>query len=242
MKARLLALLLVGTGFVVTPSGQAKPRAVIVTGEDTCVCHVWKETSVAIKEVLDAGSAFSTVQIENDPNFIGTDAFLGFDVAVIDFRNAKPLANDAAVQANLLKFLEAGKGLVTTHWANGAFPYWNEYTNIVGRSQVSRHDKRGPFTVRILDQNHPVTRGMKDFETDDELYWDNKMGYRPTTTLAAARSNMHTNGEFSQALVVQYGNGRVFNTPLGHDAKALHMPGTSELLRRGTAWAAGILK
>ena len=44
------------------------------------------------------------------------------------------------------------------------------------------------------------------------------------------------------ALTVQYGNGRVFMTPLGHDVKAIQIPGTAELIRRGAAWAAGVLK
>jgi type 1 glutamine amidotransferase len=238
LVASLLGVVLVG----VVVTGRQAPRAVIVTGENSFNGHVWKDTSAALKGILDAGKAFSAVQIEADPTFIGTDAFLEYDVAVFDFRNAKPLANDAAAQANLLKFLEQGKGLVTIHWANGAFPYWNEYTNIVGRSQVSRHDKRGPFTVRIVDPNNPITRGLKDYEADDELYWDNKMGYRRTTTLATAQSNIHVNGEFAMALTVEYGKGRVFMTPLGHDVKALNVPGTAELVRRGTAWAAGVLK
>ena len=44
------------------------------------------------------------------------------------------------------------------------------------------------------------------------------------------------------ALTLQYGRGRVFNTTLGHDLKALQAQGTAELIRRGTAWAVGILK
>ncbi len=236
--AALIAVVTLGAA----PTARQQPRAVIVTGENSFSGHVWKETSVAVKSILDAGKGFSTVDVQNDPNFIGTEPFLAYDVAVFDFRNAKPLANDAAVQANILKFLEMGKGLVTIHWANNAFPYWTEWTNIVGRSQVSRHDKRGPFTVRIVDPNNVVTKGMKDYETDDELYWDSKMGYRPTTTLAVARSNIHVNDDFAQAVTVQYGNGRVFMTQLGHDVKALNVPGTAELVRRGTAWAAGVLK
>jgi type 1 glutamine amidotransferase len=41
------------------------------------------------------------------------------------------------------------------------------------------------------------------------------------------------------AFVLQYGKGRVFHTTLGHDARAIQMSGTAELLRRGCAWAAG---
>jgi type 1 glutamine amidotransferase len=40
------------------------------------------------------------------------------------------------------------------------------------------------------------------------------------------------------AFVFTYGKGRVFNTPLGHDVKAIQMPGVAELVRRGCAWAA----
>ena len=244
MRIRALVAVAIAAAVLsaVPADARQQPRAVIVTGENSFNGHVWKETSVALKAVLDGSKTFSVVDIQNDPNFIGTEPFLGYDVAVFDFRNAKPFANDEAIQANILKFLEAGKGLVTIHWANNAFPYWNEWTKIVGRSQVSRHDKRGPFTVRITDPANPITKGMTDYEADDELYWDNKMGYRPSTTLAVAESNIHRKAEFSMAVTVEYGKGRVFMTQLGHDVKAINIPGTAELIRRGTAWAAGALK
>ena len=41
------------------------------------------------------------------------------------------------------------------------------------------------------------------------------------------------------AFVYEYGKGRVFQTVLGHDAAALRNPGTAELVRRGSTWAAG---
>jgi type 1 glutamine amidotransferase len=241
IRALLIAMIAIVT-LGIAATARQQPRAVIVTGENSFKGHVWQETSAALKAILESGKAFSAVQIENDPNFIATDAFLGYDVAIFDFRNAKPFPQDEAMQANILKFLEQGKGLATIHWANNAFPYWNEFTNIVGRSQISRHDKRGPFTVRIVDQNNPITKGIKDYETDDELYWDNKMGYRPTTTVAVASSNIHKNADFAMALTLEYGKGRVFMTQLGHDVKALNVPGTAEIIRRGTAWAAGVLK
>src|SRR6476646_4072156 len=112
------------------PQGQraaAPPRpkrAVIVTGEDSFNGHVWKDTSAELKNILDAGKDFAEVVIQPDPNFIASDEFLTFDVAIFDFRNQNPLAQDEKVQANLLKFLGQPKGLVTVHWANGAFPYW----------------------------------------------------------------------------------------------------------------------
>jgi type 1 glutamine amidotransferase len=224
----------------------AKPagpkRAVIVTGENSFNGHVWKDTSAEIKNILDAGKDFGEVVIQPDPNFIASDEFLTFDVAIFDFRNQNPLAQQEKVEANLLRFLgTANKGLVTVHWANGAFPFWPEFVNIVGRAQLSVHDRRGPFMVKIVSPNHPITRDLQDFETNDELFWDTKIGNRTITPVAVATSNVHF-ADFPMALELQYNRARVFNTTLGHDVKALKVPGTAALIRRGTAWAAGLLK
>ena len=217
-------------------------RVAIVTGEDSYAGHLWKDTSAELKTILEAGKPDFNfeVTIEADPNFLATPEIFKYDVLIFDFRNAEPLAQDEKDKANLLKFLDKGKGLVTTHWANDAFPYWPEYNNIVGRSQQLHHDKRGPFTVKIVDHESPITKGMADFQTDDELYYDNKDGSIPVQILATAHSNVK-DSDFPMALTVHYKKGRVFNTPLGHDVQALQVPQVGELIRRGTAWAAGTL-
>jgi type 1 glutamine amidotransferase len=220
--------------------GAPRPkRAVIVTGENSFNGHVWKDTSAELKNILDAGKDFAEVVIQPDPNFIASDDFLTYDVAIFDFRNANPLPMEDKVEANLLKFLGQPKGLVTIHWANGAFPYWPEFVNIVGRAQQSVHDPRGPFTVKIVNPNHPITLGMKDYETDDELFWDTKEGNKTITPVAVAQSKVHFR-DFPMAFEFLYLRARVFNTTMGHDVKALKVAGTAELIRRGTAWAANI--
>lgn len=138
---------------------------------------------------------------------------------------------------NLLRFVSDGKGLAVIHYASGAFEGWPEFPNLIGRAQQKRHDKRGPFTLTITNPDHPVTRGMKDFETDDELFIE-LQGDRPIELLATARSKI-TGTDHPMALVLDYGKGRVFHTALGHDEKALRFSGPSELIRRGAAWAAG---
>ena len=227
------------------PGQKAPPRpkkAVIVTGENSHNGHPWKDTSAEIKNILDAGKDFAEVVIQPDPNYIASDEFLTYDVAIFDFRNQNRLAQEEKVEANLLKFLgSANKGLVTIHWANGAFPYWPEYLNIVGRAQQSVHDPRGPFGVKINNPNHPITKGITDYEADDELYWDFTMGNRPINPVAVATSKVRY-AEFPMAFEQHYSRARVFNTSLGHDVRALKVPGTAELIKRGTAWAAWILR
>jgi len=224
-----------------TPGSAQRPiRVVIVTGENSYSGHVWKETSAELGKILEADKRMQ-VEIRDDPNMPGDNGIFSYDVAVLDFRNAKPLDYDERVRENLVKFLEEGNGLVLIHWANGAFPYWPEFVNIAGRAQQSKHDPRGSFTVKIADPNHPITRGMKDFETDDELYYDFKEGARPIHVLATAHSKV-LDRDSPLVLTVDYGKGRVFNTSLGHDVKALKVPEVARLIRRGTAWAGGALE
>ena len=194
-KTRAIVLLIVGVAVVLASGSAAHARqekrairVAIVTGEDSYPGHLWKDTSAELKTILEAGKPEFDfeVTIEDDPNFLATAGIFKYDVLIFDFRNAKPLGQDEKAKANLLKFLGKGKGLVTVHWANDAFPYWPEYNNIVGRSQQLHHDKRGPFTVKIIDHDSPITKGMADFETDDELYYDNKDGSIPVQILATA--------------------------------------------------------
>ena len=71
--------------------------------------------------------------------------------------------------------------------------------------------------------------------------WDHAQGNRTIVPVAVATSNVHFQ-DFVMAHTQQYLRSRVFNTSLGHDVKALQMPGTAELIRRGAAWVGNVLK
>lgn len=213
-------------------------RALIVTGVDwpgrppKVPGHVWKETGPALKEVLEADKRFQVTIVE-DPGFLASDELFKFDEIVLHFKNYDPVPQEEKAKANLLKFVQEGKGAVVIHYASGAFENWPEFRSLVGRTQGKRHDKRGPFSVKIVNRDHPVTKGMEDFETDDELFIE-LTGDRPIEVLATARSNI-TGNDHPMAFVLEYGKGRVFHTTLGHDARAIRMPGAAELIRRGAA-------
>jgi type 1 glutamine amidotransferase len=73
---------------------------------------------------------------------------------------------------------------------------------------------------------------------NDELYRCLVDG-RPVQLLATARSKI-TGKDYPMAFAFEYGKGRVFHTPLGHDVRAIESPGTAELLRRSCLWAGGL--
>jgi uncharacterized protein len=217
-------------------AGNDAVRVLLVTGVDPA--HNWRLTTPAIRNVLEQDKRLQ-VRVVEDPEFLASPAVMDYDVVFLHFENDKPLRNGQAARENLAKFVKGGKGLVVYHFACGAFSDWPEFPELAGKvwDRKTFHDPRRPYPVKIVDQNHPITRGMKDFQADDELYTC-LTGQRDVQLLAVARSIV-TGKDHPMAFVLEYGKGRVFNTPLGHDAKSIQMPGVAELVRRGCLWAAG---
>jgi len=216
-----------------------RARVLIVTGIDY-PGHKWRQTAPALKQVLEKDPRLQATIVE-DFNLMADPALAKFDVIVLHFMPWKVAPPTKAARENLARVLASGKGLVIIHFACGAFPDWPEFVKLAGKvydRTLRGHDPRGAFKVRIVNHDHPITRGLSDLETNDELYTC-LAGQTPITILAVAKSKVDGK-DYPMAFVLNYGKGRVFHSPLGHDVKALTMPGVAELLRRGTAWAAGL--
>lgn len=214
-------------------------RILIVTGLDY-PGHHWWETTPVLQDELAKDSRLK-VEVLNDPYKLDVTNLSRYDALILHFMNwEKPDPNERSKE-NLRRFVDRGGGLVVIHFACGAFQGWPDYASLIGRvyDRTNTHDPRGPFTVTVVNTNHPITRGMAaTFDTDDELYTC-LMGDKPVELLANARSKV-TKRDHPMGFVHQFGKGRVFLTPLGHDTKALRAPGPAELIRRATAWVAGL--
>ncbi len=112
-----------------------------------------------------------------------------------------------------------------------------------GKGDGSGHRYTGPFTVTVRDSQHPITKGMPKewLHVRDELY-DNMRGpIENVKVLATAYSDGQKKGtgvHEPMIWTVGYGKGRVFHTPMGHDANAMRCHGFAATLTRGTEWAA----
>ena len=222
----------------VAPS-QAKARVLLVTGQDY-PGHPWRQTAPLVAQLLRQDARLDVSVIE-DPHFLDSSALNAYDVVVLHFMNWECPAPWAAARENLRRFVAGGKGLVLLHFACGAFQDWPEFRNLAGRSwdpKLRGHDPRGPFQVEFTSAVHPITKGLKPFTTDDEMYTC-LAGDRPITVLAQARSKVDGK-DYPMAFVFEYEKGRVFHSPLGHDVKAIDIPEVAELFLRGCAWAAGL--
>lgn len=215
-------------------------RVLIVTGIDY-PGHVWRETAPVLRSILEEEPRL-TVRIAEDPHFLDSPAIADYDVILLHFQNWEVPGPGIAARENLRRFVVNGGGLVSVHFACGAWHgEWPEFETIVGRvwhgPKGLQHDPRGRFLVRIMDEQHPVTRGIEDFETDDELYTC-LTGEAPIHVLAEATSAVDGK-EHPMVFVRSYGGGRVFLTTLGHDRVAFLSGAVPQLIRQGCLWASG---
>ena len=215
-------------------------KVLIVTGQDY-PGHVWRETAPALRRLLTEDSRF-VVHLLEDPQALVSATLTNYQVVLLHFQNWQQPGPGAAARENLRRYVAEGGGLMSVHFACGAWHgEWPEFQNILGRvwrgTDGPQHDRRGKFTVQIVDSDHPVTRGLKDFETDDELYTC-LVGEAPIHLLAQAKSQVDQR-EHPMAFTREFGTGRVFLTTLGHDVKAFTNSYVPRLLRQACAWTAG---
>jgi uncharacterized protein len=245
----LTALVVLGGDWVsaapATIAAKEKARILLVTGVDY-PGHLWRETAPALAEALRRDPRLAAVTVE-DPGFLDSAAINNYDLILLHFQNWEQPGPGERARENLRQFVEGGKGVALVHFACGAwFGEWPEFAKIAGRAWFGpspgpgkqQHDPYGVFRVELVKPEHPVVRGMVDFETQDELYTCLE-GDHPIEVLAHAKSKLDGKS-YPMAFVSHYGKGRTFHCVLGHDAKALSFPGVQELYRRGCAWAAGL--
>ncbi|MEW5978605.1 MAG: ThuA domain-containing protein [Acidobacteriota bacterium] len=142
-----------------------------------------------------------------------------------------------------LSVLERGKPTVFLHHALGSYVKWDGYGEIVGgRANFGRevvewapntkfqHDVA--FRVHIADKNHPITKGLDDFEILDETY-------RHFAVNAAAHVLLTTDHPSSGKIIGwthQYKKSPVVYLQLGHGPSAYNNPNFRTLLTRSIQW------
>lgn len=214
-------------------------RILLVTGLEY-PGHPWRQTAPALAEAIEKDPRLQVQILENAHALTNLD-LTPYKALVLNYMNWEQPAPGAAARENLRKFVADGGGFALVHFACGAWQDWPEFRNLAGRAwnpKLRPHDPRGKFTVNITAVKHPITEGLKDFETDDELYTCLD-GDRPIEILAKATSKVDQK-DYPMAFVLNYEKGRVFHCVLGHDLKAISFPEVLELYRRGVAWAAGL--
>ncbi len=244
MHRRLFMALLIGLSLTLPATltqaeEPSKIQVLMVTGDDVAPAHNWREISEATREMLVKTGRFD-VRVCEDPAILESAAALeNYDViAFMLFNRSLPMLSDAG-QENLLNFVRQGKGFYVQHLASASYGKWEEFGKLCGRHWVmgtSGHGPRSVFECQIADSDHPITKGLKDFQISDELY-AKLQGDEKIQVLVTADSDWSNRTE-PMVFVRDYGQGRSVHNAMGHDRKAITNPSCAALIARGVEWAA----
>jgi uncharacterized protein len=155
-----------------------------------------------------------------------------------------------AQKANFQALLKKGVGLVVWHHALADCQGWPEFEKIAGCKFWLAAGERpdgtkvppsgtgwGTFKLHVTDPNHPITKGVKDFDVQDESY--NKQTF--TKDIHVLLTTEDPKSDKNIAWVVQYDKARIFGFQSGHDVKVWANPGFRQVLANGLRWVAGKL-
>ncbi len=237
----LTSVCLVALCFCIAGNAAEKPaqiRALLITGDDVSA-HPWREISETTREILVKSGKFD-VKVCEDPLILESQTALNtYDVIVFTICSRRLAELPVQAQENLLNYVKSGKGFFVQHLATASFPKWEEFGKMCGRKWVmgtSGHGPRAVFEAKVVDKEHPITAGLSNFETDDELY-AKLQGTGEIHVLVQADSNWSKKTE-PLVFTLSYGKGRVVQNAFGHDRKALMTPSVQTIITRGVEWAA----
>jgi uncharacterized protein len=255
LRTRSAGALLLGAFWLAPAQAPpAKIQALIITGQNG---HDWRATTPVLRKLLEDTGRFE-VRITEEFRGAGRETLAPYDVVILNYYDKKQpeLRWGERAETALENYVRGGKGLVVYHFALAAVDGWTEYEKMCGanwRPNNGHHSARHDFTLEIRDKEHPVTRGMKPSfpQVNDELYanlkwqpegsyhvlataWDDHSRYKPGEKQPIPGPGL----DQPMLWTVNYGNGRVFVTALGHDPDAMRSAGFIATLTRGAQWAA----
>ncbi|MDZ8120029.1 ThuA domain-containing protein [Pontiella agarivorans] len=201
---------------------------------------------------------------KTDPDF--KPDFKKYDVVISNFGyRAAPWPKET--QTAFEAYMREGGGFVSVHAADNCFPEWKAYNQMIGvggwagRDETAgpyiyvnklgevvrdhspgicgKHGKRSDFIVNTYNQEHPITKGLPEkwMHAYDECYAYMRGPAENLTILGTAESTL-THREEPMLMVIEYHEGRIFHTTLGHDTKGFECVGFITTFKRGVEWAA----
>jgi type 1 glutamine amidotransferase len=150
-------------------------------------------------------------------------------------------------QQNFLKLLDKGVGVVALHHSIAAYQTWPEFARIIGgrhftapaefdgkRWAKSTWKDDQELKIKVDDPNDPITKGIKDFQTRDEVY----KGQWHDPSAKVLLSVDHPLCDAQIAWCKTYGHARTVYFQLGH-GPVYKNPVYRQFVAQAIHWAAG---
>jgi hypothetical protein len=214
-------------------------RVLVVTGGHDYATNQFRKMFQEIEGV--------TVQTAEHPNahaLLSAEAAKSWDVLVL-YDMWQAISDEA--KADFVARLKEGKGLIALHHSMANYQKWPEFERIIGgrynlekrtvdgaerAASTYKHDVQ--FRVKVANPQHPVTRGISDFDIHDETYGLFDVSPQAHALLATEEP---TSGK-TIAWARNYEAARVVYIQLGHDQLAYENPNYRKLLSNAIRWVA----
>jgi uncharacterized protein len=229
---------------------QTKLSVLIVDGVNN---HDWQTATRELKSILTSTGRFQ-VDVSTSP---ARDAapeawvtwrprFDRYNAVLLNWNGGDKengLRWPSELETGLVRYVQAGGGLIIFHAANNAFLKWPEYNQMiglgwrakefgpgiiidadekivtvpVGEGRNAGHGPRHDFQMTVLDPHHPITRGMpKHWLQPSEQLTHGQHGPAAGLTILTYAWSKDVNENEPMDWVRTYSKGRVYTTMLGH--------------------------
>lgn len=175
--------------------------------------------------------------------YLGPDAYSTYSQGLEnrqDFPEAKSRNWIREEQADAVKeFVRSGNGFYALHNNSHVSLSSKTYRDVMGGAYIG-HPALRPFKVRVVNANHPITQGIKDFFVNDEQHYVEYDKDRKDILLEAENVDGLTYQNLGSKSIAgwayEYGRGRVAFTSPGHTIHALWAPEYVKLQKRAIRW------
>jgi type 1 glutamine amidotransferase len=253
---------------------EKRVKVLIISGQNSYE-HDWTGVNNMLRTLMQDTGRFD-VRITEDFDHGDLAMLKSYDVALLNYSSRWNYADkdehrwSKPAEQALLDYVKQGGGLVAFHSSFTWGQNWPEYQTLIGAVMEpgsSRRSPPGAFPVHIVDRDHPITAGMREYvwTFNDDMYTNMRMdpnakihvlatahdssaSYDPKLAGHKYPASAYTpeklkamkgmDADHPQVWTADYGKGRVFSMTPGHDEVSLHFAGLQSLILRGTEWAA----
>jgi type 1 glutamine amidotransferase len=247
MKNILLIVLIVFAFSLTSAAEYIKPdpiRVLVITGN-----HSYnKETFNAMFNSFGDAITYKVVELPGAYDMFLPENRDKYDVLIFYHMWQKITEEQKKIFADCIR---EGKPVVALHHSICAFDDWEEYWRILGGKYFHRptvldgkeypacsyiHDLH--FIASIVDNKHPVTEGVNDFELFDETY----KGYWVDPGVKQLLVTSDTTSTPVIGWTKMYGKARIVTLQSGHDSPTFQNPNFRQLLKQSIEWVYNITR
>ena len=200
--------------------------------------HMYMHAGAMLAKCVELTPGVETVVSNGWPT--DAKAIAGVKSIVVYTSPAAEFLLDGPHRAEVDRLMKQGVGLVTIHWASSVKkedlerlgPTWLGYLGGTWVSNVGLSNDHSP--LKQLLPEHPICRGWKEYEIDDEFYLNPLVKQaKPLLQVTTKGKDVVVGWEYERP-----DGGRAFGTTLGHPYKNFQIEAFRRMIVNAILWSA----